>query len=286
MADFDDLKLDRTDRDPAPPPPRQPPWLLLVAGLALLAALAALWYSGRSQPDPAASTGAEPPAPSQPVPSTRVGAEPGDDIPLPPLDESDALIRDLIARLSSHPRVAAWLTTDHLVRNMTAVVVNISEGRTPAVHLRAVKPDAAYGAAGAGGRLRVDPAGYTRYDSHADAVAALDARGVARFYATIRPRIDEAYQELGAPQGNFDVTLQRAIVELLRTPILDSPPRLRQDSVVFVYEDPALEELSQAQRQFLRMGPRNMRMVKAKLREVAPYLGIPEDALPPEAGQR
>jgi hypothetical protein len=28
------------------------------------------------------------------------------------------------------------------------------------------------------------------------------------------------------------------------------------------------------------MGPRNMRIVKAKLREIAPFLGIPESALP------
>jgi hypothetical protein len=29
------------------------------------------------------------------------------------------------------------------------------------------------------------------------------------------------------------------------------------------------------------MGPRNMRIVKAKLRAIAGYLGIPETALPP-----
>jgi len=37
--------------------------------------------------------------------------------------------------------------------------------------------------------------------------------------------------------------------------------------------------LSEAQKQLLRMGPENMRVVKQKLRELAAALGIPEDRL-------
>jgi hypothetical protein len=49
---------------------------------------------------------------------------------------------------------------------------------------------------------------------------------------------------------------------------------------MFAFEDPALESLSPPQRQLLRMGPRNARIVQQKLREIAPYLGIdlPADA--------
>ena len=47
------------------------------------------------------------------------------------------------------------------------------------------------------------------------------------------------------------------------------------------FANPALEELPKVQRQFLRMGPQNVRIVKAKLRAVAGFLGIPETALPP-----
>jgi hypothetical protein len=280
MADFGDLKLDRPQLEATPPPPRFPSKLPIVAAAIIATALGLLWYLGRSQNDTPATSGAPPAPASDAAPPARLAAEPGDDIPLPPLDDSDPLIRELIGRLSTHPRVTAWLTTDHLVRNLTAVVVNIAEGRTPAVQLNAVKPAGAYPVVTAGGRVRVDPAGYARYDSHADAIGALDARGVARFYATIRPRIDEAYGELGAPHGSFDVTLQRAIVELLRTPVLEGDIRLRQDGLVYIYEDPALEGLSHAQRQFLRMGPRNIAIVQRKLREVAQYLGIPPQSLP------
>jgi hypothetical protein len=52
---------------------------------------------------------------------------------------------------------------------------------------------------------------------------------------------------------------------------------------LYAYANPSLEELTPAQRQFLRMGPRNMRIVKAKLREVAGFLGIPDSELPAAA---
>ena len=42
----------------------------------------------------------------------RPEAVPGENIDLPPLGESVALVRQLVGQLSSHPKVAAWLTAD------------------------------------------------------------------------------------------------------------------------------------------------------------------------------
>ena len=132
-----------------------------------------------------------------------------------------------------------------------------------------------------GGETWLDPVSYHRYDNLAGAVDSLDAQSVARFYATVKPRLEEAYRDLGAAEPAFDRTLERAIVVLLKTPIVDGDIRLRSDSVSYKFADPALEGLTKAQRQFLRMGPRNMRIVKAKLRQVAGFLGIPDASLPP-----
>ena len=52
------------------------------------------------------------------------------------------------------------------------------------------------------------------------------------------------------------------------------PHDLLPKSTVYEYADPKLQSLSAAQRQFLRMGPRNVRLVQGKLREIAPHLGI------------
>jgi Protein of unknown function (DUF3014) len=64
------------------------------------------------------------------------------------------------------------------------------------------------------------------------------------------------------------------MVELLETPVIEKPIALTRPSVMYAFEDPELETLSSAQRQLLRMGPRNVRIVQQKLREIAPHLGI------------
>jgi hypothetical protein len=106
-------------------------------------------------------------------------------------------------------------------------------------------------------------------------VAGIDARGAARLYATLKPRIDDAYKELGTPHGDFDRTLERAIKHLLDTPVADRAPALEKAPTSFRFADPKLESLSPAQKQLLRMGPANARIVQEKLREIARYLGIP-----------
>lgn len=281
MADFDDVPLRRSSAESSGTGPSSRLPLIAAAGIILVLLVGGLlWYLGSPGDDSVNVQESTEQAVSTPAEPERLPAEPGDDIDLPPLDETDPLIRDLVSALSSHPRVAAYLTTDNLVRNMTVVVVNIADGRTPSGHLRAVRPTGDFQVREDGVQLVIDRRTYQRYNDHAAAIQGLDAQGVARFYATIRPRIDDAYRDLGQPHGSFDDSLRRAIVELLRTPIPEGEVRVRGDSVAYTYDDARLESLSQAQRQFLRMGPENMRIVKAKLREVAHHVGIPPASLP------
>jgi hypothetical protein len=209
-----------------------------------------------------------------PQPRAALTAEPGANIDVPALDQTDPLVRQLLSALSSHPTVTAWLTTNHLIQNFALVTQTIAEGRSPSKQLRVIKPVGEFRTATDGTSEYIDPASYQRYDRYADAIAAIDAREAARLYATLKPRITEAYRQLGDPDGEFDPTLTRAIVELLRTPVVDGRVALSHTSVNYTFDDPALESLSGAQRQFLRMGPRNVRLIQQKLREIAPYLGI------------
>jgi hypothetical protein len=182
-----------------------------------------------------------------------------------------------VSQLSSHPKVAAWLTTDQLIRNFTVVVSNVAAGRTPARHLVRLRPAERFQVSEQGSTISIDPRSYRRYDAYADAVAAIDARGAARLYATLKPRIQDGYRELGYPDGNFDPVLAAAVAELLKTPVIEGNVALRSRSVAYEFADPRLQSLSPVQRQFLRMGPRNVRLVQAKLREIAPLAGLSVD---------
>jgi hypothetical protein len=275
MADIDDLRLEKT---PAPPPPSQPRWIPILAVIVLLLALGALWYYLRHDAEPESNVGARPAVPA--AGEGRI-AEP-EPVDLPPLDDSDAFVRDLVGRLSQHPVVMSLLATDGLVRTFAVSMMNIADGDTPARHLNTIKPETAFQVRKERTRIVMSPEGYARFDTHAAAISGLDAAGVARAYNTLKPRIQEALREVGGPNADIDRSIERVIAQLLRAPVVQGEVVLVQDIVGYSYADPALASLSRAQQQLVRMGPENTRRVQQKLREIAAQLGIDPASLPPE----
>jgi Protein of unknown function (DUF3014) len=276
-ADYELVKPE----EPAPPPAARwnIGWWVAVAVLLAAAVVAAyiVWRGAHTTPArPTQVSGAAPVSrPIQPL-----GGVP-ERVDVPPLDETDPLVRALVAGLSSHPRVADWLATNGLIRNFTVAVINIAEGSTPAVHLRVFRPAAPFSVVERSDGVYIDPRSYGRYDGVAAAVASIDAARASRLYATLKPRIEEAHRELGSPDGTFDRSLEKAIVTLLSTPIPDGSVRVEPRGVGYAFADPRLEGLSAAQKQLLRMGPANARLVQRSLRTIARELGIPDERLPP-----
>jgi hypothetical protein len=199
---------------------------------------------------------------------------------LPPLNLSDPFVREMLSSLSSRPELAAWLASDNLVRNLAASIDAVANGATPSTQLRRLAPAGSFAAEPRGEDFVIDARSYRRYDGIADTVATLDAAGLARAYVILRPRLQEAYAELGYPGSDIDGAVERAIARLLETPTLDREVDVRPAPVLYQFTDERLERLAPAQKQLLRMGPRNERLVQDKLREVAGALGIPDDRLP------
>jgi hypothetical protein len=279
MPDDPDYELDKTPIETVSEERRSPRWIW-IAALAALIALSVGGYffvaSRRPAPDP---------PPAQVV---EIAASPGAlgtdrmAVDVPPLDLSDALVRELVRQLSGHPLIAAWLARDGLIRNFTVVVSNIADGASPARHLAVLRPSARFQIVERGDGLYLDPLSYERYTGLAGAFASVNPADAARLYATLKPRIEEANAELGAPPGSFDATLERAIVQLLRVPVLTAPVRLEPSGGIgYQFSDDSLEALTASQKQLLRMGPDNVRMVQGSLREMAIALGLPASRLPP-----
>jgi hypothetical protein len=251
-------------------------WLVVAA---LIVATAAAFYLAAGRMRRAAPATAE----QRAAPRAPVGPLGGNAarIDVPPLDQSDPVVRELVKQISAHPRIAAWLATDGLIRGFTVAVENVAEGTTPAARLRVLRPASGFETTGRAEDLRMAPRSFQRYDDLADAAASIDAAGAARLYATLKPRIEEAYRDLGFPDTPFDRTLERAIVLLLRTPASDGAARLEPKGIGYGFVDPGLEGLTAAQKQLLRTGPRNVPIIQASLRRIALALGIPAERLPP-----
>jgi hypothetical protein len=293
MSELHDLELE--NRPPGPETPRgatpggpRPSrgggnrlgWIvILVLALAVLAL--GVWYvffrppaePVLPPPEPAARTAPEEAAP----PPTEPEEEP---IELPPLNASDALVREMVEELSSHPRLASWLATDELIRKFVATVDNIAEGTSPRPHLQTAAPSAPFPAIRENDEVVLDPEGYRRYDSVVAAFSGLDPAKTVELYHRLKPLIEEAYRQLGYPDTDFDDTLERAIVALLEVPVVEGEVPLVAKVKSYEYADPRLEGLTDAQKHLLRTGPDNVRRVQAELRALARELGIPRDELP------
>ena len=203
---------------------------------------------------------------------------PADQIDVPPLDQTDPLVRRLVGGLSDGAIVNAWLSGNELVRNFVAVTVNLEEGASPVKLISRVRPIGSFRVLDRGRRQVIDPRSFERYDAAADAIVGLDPSRVARLYSTFKPRIEEAYRGLGFGDRTFDRALQTVIVTLVRTPVPDDLQPVKRRGVRYVYADEAFESLTAAQKQYLRMGPRNVRRVDEWLRRLADALGIPAAA--------
>lgn len=291
MTELHDLELE--SREPAPgtsiggPESPRPGGNRLgwIGGVVLVVVVLAfgVWYLFFRPPTEPELAPPEPTVQTAPEAETTVPAvkpEEEEEIELPPLTASDALVREMVAELSSHPRLASWLATDELIRKLVATVDNIAEGESPRPHLRTAVPRSPFPAIRENDRVVLDPEGYRRYDSIVAAFSGLDPAGTVALYDRLEPLIDEAYRELGYPDTDFDRTLERAIVELLEVPVVEGEVPLEPKVKSYEYADPRLESLTDAQKHLLRTGPDNVRRVQAQLRALAQELGIPRDELP------
>jgi len=196
------------------------------------------------------------------------------------LNTSDAIVGELVRELSSHPRLAAWMANEDLVRRFAAAVDNVADGSSPRQHVDFLRPASPFRAVSRRDRFYVHPSSYARYDLPAEVFASLDTEGTVALLGELGPLIDEAHREISPPGSDFEDRLIAAIDHLLAVRAPAGEVELEERTVVtFKYADDDIEKLSDAQRHFLRMGPENIRKVQAKLRELRDELlmTMPED---------
>ncbi|MGH8143574.1 MAG: DUF3014 domain-containing protein [Steroidobacteraceae bacterium] len=250
---------------------RKPVWLGLVAIL-ILAAAAVLFYSWHANRHaarivvpvaaPKAPVAAAPQV-ANPVPASAASATQ----PLPTLGDSDVPLHQAATGLFGS-NIDRWLRPDMLVRHIVVTIDNLSRNKT-AVELRPLKPVAGqFLAKGNDQSSTLDPANYQRYTPYVQALQMADVKQLVAVYFHFYPLFQQAYQNLGYPNGYFNDRLVQTIDNLLQTPDEKGDIALVRPNVMYQYADPMLENLSAGQKVLLRMGPQNEAIVKAKLREL------------------
>jgi hypothetical protein len=268
---YDDLPLGRPSSPPLPTPPAQrgaartsaSRWIIAIA--AIIAAIGGLYFWWLTR---------QPSIPSSPTPTNATDVAVGTNRPspqpvdLPPLDASDALVREFVSLLSKHPQLARFLATDGLVRASVLAVEQIGDGRTPATPLKVLRPATRLAILGSDSG-RIDPAAYVRWESNVGALTGIPARDAVQLYVNLKPLFDAAYADLGHPGGNFDDALARAIKMLVSTPDPVDEPTLLRRAGFFEHADDTLRGLKPVQKQFLLLGRERRNNVRAWLTSFA-----------------
>lgn len=268
---FDDLPLNRPP-DPSPRRVRESTssstarWLIVGAGLVVAGSILALWWLSRAQPptvNPAPVTMNDPNQPAR--------RPPRQPLELPPLNDSDETIRELVHQLSRDPLLARFLATRELVRGMTLAIVQIGDGRTPVTSLATLRPSIRLETSASG---KVEPANFERWEAAVRALQSIPARDAAQVYVNVKQLFDDAYRELGYPQGDFDLALVKAIRMVNSTPEVPGDLVLQRREGYFEHDIDALRSLPPVQKQLILLGPSHRQRVLSWIQQFAAALDL------------
>jgi hypothetical protein len=272
-------------------------WLI---GLLLIVLAAAAYYyvavyepSAGEAPPPSIPTAAvEQPEPEpEPVPvepaEEVIEVEPEPEIVeeailLPPLAESDELVLESLSGLAGEASVMRLLVSDNVVSRFVASVDALTSRQVPGQIMVVQDPGGDFVATAneqpdtvirnpEGDPIPqyvLNPANYKRYEPQVEMFEALDTQELISLYRDFVPLSQQAYVELGYPDGDFNARLIEVIDSLLSTPEISEPPRLIKPEAFYLFSNPDLEALPAGQKALLRMGPMNAQRVKTKLREI------------------
>lgn len=266
-----------TEENPETPAPRRS--TVLIAGLVVLVGVAfAAWQW--LVPSAPPSTPPPPPAVAAPLsPPEPAIANPVDAPPDAPAAPTAADLEVALVELAGADLVQSLFRLPDLPRRIVTTIDNLGRAQASSSLWPVNPPPGTFTTDRSGTAEVIATANYARYGRHVQALESVDLARASAAYRRLYPVFQQAYEDLGYPGKYFNDRLVAVIDLLLATPDAPGPwavrlPELGADLmperpwVLYEYEDPALQSLSAGQRMLLRMGPDNLRRVKARLREI------------------
>ena len=206
--------------------------------------------------------------PIEPPVVTRAAEEP-ELTPLPPLAESDAYFEMEMVELFGRG-MGDLLKESGLIERIVTTVDNlpreqVAEKVRP---LEALLGSFAVDGQDGSGEFTLNQASYVRYDFLVNMLDTADIATLADSYRRFYPLFQEAYVNLGYPNGHFNDRAVEVVDHLLATPDPDEPLALVRPHVLYEFADPELEGLSSGQKLLIRVGGEHRLRVKQFLEEL------------------
>jgi hypothetical protein len=224
---------------------------LAVAAVVALSGAGYLFLRPRPEPQLAAPVPPPEPAQKQPV-----------DLPLPPAAASDATLRADFSSVS--PKVSGWLQQPDLLDRFASLVNELARDESPRKQLEFLAPKERFSAS----KGHIDPKSQARYDGTADAIASVDAQKFVAAVRAVHPLLESAYHRIGDPNRAFDDAARAALQRIIDAPVIEGDIAVTPHGANDLFADEKLEVLGPVEKQLLRMGSRNEKLLQAKAREI------------------
>jgi hypothetical protein len=185
------------------------------------------------------------------------------------LDQSDPAVRELIASAQVPRLLREWSRQKELLRSVAAAVDNVAQGQSPTAQLTFLAPEEKFSVIEKNGAIYLNPQSFRRYDALINVFMAIPDETLIFWYRKLRPTLETAFRELGYPEITFSQRLKQAIEQLDQVPVTREDVLLEKKILSYAFADSNLEDLNQAQKHFLRLGPQNVARIQKKLRALA-----------------
>ncbi|MEW6993079.1 DUF3014 domain-containing protein [Colwelliaceae bacterium MEBiC 14330] len=192
---------------------------------------------------------------------------------LPSLDESDPWVQEKLPELTWRNELLALIISEDMVRRFVVFTDNFSQGLLAYEHSPFTRPKTKFSVdeqrfvEGEKDVWQWDNNTSKRFDLYVDLLRSVDSSTLVKYYFEAKPLIDQAYSELGYEE-DFTDTLQDAITQVLDFEFPKSSMALTRNSVMYKYQDPAIEGLNDSDKLLLRIGKENLLIIKSVLLEV------------------
>ncbi len=178
--------------------------------------------------------------------------------PLPTLGESDSLLLQWATELEFP---SLWLDQDQLVRRLTSLLDAAARGGYPKRQLEFLLPAESFTVIRQGPRTYLDTASYQRYSYLPEVLESVPVSSMAAYWQRVRPLVVQALGELGQREAP-EALLQQVVAQLNAVPLIDQPIELSRPAVLYRFREDELEQRTDVEKLFLRMGPGNIRRLR------------------------
>ncbi|RBW41681.1 hypothetical protein DS885_15785 [Psychromonas sp. B3M02] len=196
-------------------------------------------------------------------------------VELPALVESDPEVLLSMQEFSQPELMNNRMLQNGIINSTVVFIDNFSRGDFIASFSPLLPPILPFVIDTKAGQTFVSKKSYQRYDNYANYIDSLDSEKFVEAYQTYKPLIDESYSEIARPGSEFHDVLNNAIDVALSVPVIKQPISLHSPSVMYLFDDPSLEALNDAQKLMLRFGPDNLTKIQNKLKEIQAVLNKP-----------